>query len=187
MTKRKLLIESLTIPLSRTLIGLCVLLVLGSSGATLQAQTFQIRVLNGRNGRPIANKCTDVAITDKANLRSGTSIETQTDSEGIIKIRLTEQDAELNDQNQRLVCGVFGVLSPVAKYGDTIGIRPFQVFCQEHTPDFSWLGMKLFSTTQVFQDGIATENTCGHVKATAAAGEIILFVRPLTWWEIFKE
>jgi hypothetical protein len=187
MKKRQLFTKSFAVRSFRSLTGLGVLLVFGSPGVTLQAQTFQIRVLNGRNGRPIANKCTNVAITDKGNLRSGTLIETQTDSEGIIKIRLTEQDAELNDQNQRLVCGVFGVLSPVARYGDTIGIRPFQVFCQEHTPDFSWLSMKLFSTKQALQDGIVTENTCGHVKASAAPGEIILFVRPLTWWEIFKE
>jgi hypothetical protein len=187
MKKRQLFTKSFVVRSFASLMGLCVLLVFASSGATLRAQTAQIRVLNGRNGRPIANKCTNVAITDKVNLRSGTLIQTQTDREGIIKIRLTEQDAELNDQNQRLVCGVFGVLSPVAKYGDTIGIRPFQVFCQEHTPDFSWLGMKLFSTTQVLQDGIATENTCGRVKAKATPGEIILFVRPLTWWEIFKE
>ena len=79
-----------------------------------------------------------------------------------------------------------GVINPVVKYGDTIGINTGYVLCQSHTSDYSWLARMDFSTEKVLQSGIVTANTCGKATASPKPGEVTLFVRPLTWWEKVK-
>jgi hypothetical protein len=39
----------------------------------------------------------------------------------------------------------------------------------------------------VLQQGIATPNTCGKATASPEPGDLIIFVRPLTWWEKLKQ
>lgn len=38
----------------------------------------------------------------------------------------------------------------------------------------------------VLQHGVVTANYCGNTTASPQPGEIIIFVRPLTWWEKLK-
>ncbi|HEV2233150.1 MAG TPA: hypothetical protein VGV68_07080 [Terriglobia bacterium] len=114
-------------------------------------------------------------------------LETQTDNNGVITVRLTKEDMEINTQTQRLACGLSGVINPVVKYGDTISIRPGFVLCQPRTPDYSWLAMVDFSTKKVIQSGSITANTCGKATASPKPGELIIFVRPLSWWEKLKQ
>jgi hypothetical protein len=47
--------------------------------------------------------------------------------------------------------------------------------------------MTNFSTEEILQHGVATANTCGKATASPKPGEVILFVRPLTWWEKLKQ
>ena len=108
-----------------------------------------------------------------------------TDRDGVARFYLTDKDAEINTQSQWKNCGDFGVLNPVVNYGDTIGINAGYVLC-ERKSDYSWLLVLRFPTAKVLHDGIVSSDTCGKAKATAEPGEIILFVRPLTWWEKFK-
>ena len=60
------------------------------------------------------------------------------------------------------------------------------VLCESRTPDYSWLAIRTFSTAEVLQHGVVTANTCGKATASPQPAEIIIFVRPLTWWEKFK-
>lgn len=173
--------------ISRSLAGVLVVLVFGSSGSTLGAQTIKIRLVNGRNGRPMADKCIYVGAGDRSNPKSGSLLQTQTDSGGIVSLRLIGEDANTHSHDERLACGLWGVVNPVVKYGDTIDIRPGYVLCQPHTPDYSWLAMVNFSTKKVLESGIVTANACGKAKASPEPGEIILFVRPLSWWERLKQ
>lgn len=86
-----------------------------------------------------------------------------------------------------MVCGLSGVTNPVVKYGDAISIRAGYVLCQPHTPDYSWLVMTDFSTKEILQHGIVGANTCGKATASSKPRELIIFVRPLTWWEKLKQ
>jgi hypothetical protein len=168
-------------------LGLSVLLVLALSGKALRAQIVEIKIVNGRNGHSVANRCMNVWVGDRSNPRATPLLETQTDTNGIIRLRLTDEDAKIDVQSQQLVCGLQGVINPIVKYGDTIGIRAGYVSCQPHTPDYSWLAMTDFTTKQVVQQGIVTTNACGKATASPKPGEVILFVRPLTWWEKLKQ
>lgn len=167
--------------------SLFLLLLLGLCGRVLHAQTVRIKIVDGRNGRPMADKCMSVWVGDRSAPKSRPLLMTQTDENGIVNIRLTKRDPEINNQRQRLTCGLHGVLHPVVKYGDTVSIRTGYVSCQPHRPNYSWLALVDFSTKDVLESGVVTGNACGKAKASPTPGEIVLFVRPLSWWEKLKE
>jgi hypothetical protein len=164
-------------------LGLLLLFV--SFAMTLRAQTMEIKVVNGRNGQPIRDKCMNVWVGDRSSPRSGPLLETQTDTNGVIRLRL--DDSELNVPSQRLACGLSGVINPTLKYGDTVSVRTGYALCQPHTSDYSWLAMTDSSTEEVLKHGIVTPNTCGKATTSPKPGELVIFVRPLTWWEKLKQ
>jgi hypothetical protein len=40
-----------------------------------------------------------------------------------------------------------------------------------------------YAVDDITKNGIVTRNECGNASAAAKPGELILFVRPLNWWE----
>jgi hypothetical protein len=110
-----------------------------------------------------------------------------TDKDGVAQLYLTDKDADVSTQSQPNSCGSFGVVHPVVKYADTIRIVAGYVVCQPHAPNSSWLATMEFSTRQVVQQGVVTANTCGKATASPTPGEVIIFVRPLSWWEKLKQ
>jgi hypothetical protein len=168
------------------MVGLSLLLFC-SFGTALRAQTIEIKLVNGRNGRPIASTCIYLWVGDRSKPSSGPLLQTETDKNGSAILRLTHEHAELNNQSQRLACGLQGIVNPVVEYGDTISVRPGYALCQPHRPDYSWLARTDFSTEEVLQRGIVTANTCGKATASPKPGSVILFVRPLSWWEKLKQ
>jgi hypothetical protein len=79
------------------------------------------------------------------------------------------------------------VANPVVKYADSLQINAGYVLCQPHIGDYSWLKTMDLTTSRVLQEGITMANTCGKPTAAAKPGEVIIFVRPLNWWERLKE
>jgi len=171
----------------RSLLGLFLLFLFGPSGTALHAQTISIKLVDGRNGRPMADKCINVWVGDKSAPKSRPLLETQTDKNGVADLHLAGQDAEVSNQSQQLACGLQGIIHPAVKYGDTITIGSDYMLCQARLPDGSWQALEGFSTKDALRSGIATENTCGKAKGSPTPGEIVLFVRPLRWWEKLKE
>lgn len=157
-------------------------LVAGSLGMSLRAQTIRIKLVNGKNGHPLAGTCVNVWAGSE---RKG-AMAIPTDKDGIARLRLTDKNAEVNIQNQWKGCGLFGVINPVVRYADSIRVNAGYVSCKPHTPDYSWLAMTDFSTKKVIKSGFVTPNACGKAKASPEPGDIIFFVRPLTLWEKLK-
>lgn len=168
---------------ARGAMGLFLLFVLGSAATALQAQTIRIKLVNGRTGRAVAGTCVNVWVGNER--KSAMAIPTGKD--GVASLRLTDQDTEINSQNRWKECGDFGVTDPVVKYASSIRVNAPYVLCQVRQPDHTWLATQSFSTREVLGSGIVTANTCGKAKASPAPGEIVLFVRPLSWWEKLKE
>jgi hypothetical protein len=169
----------------RNVLRLLLPLALFSSGTALCAQTIGIKLVNGRNGRPIAASCVNVGV-GVGNERKKT-IAIPTDKDGIARLRLTDNDDEIDIRDRWKDCGLFGVIKPVVKYDDVLAINVGYVLCQSRTADNSWLAITDLSTKEVFQHGIVTANTCGKATASPKPGEVIIFVRPLTWWEKLKQ
>lgn len=152
-------------------------------GTAVHAQTLRIKLVNGRNGRPIANSCVNVWI---GNARKE-AMAIPTDKDGVAKLRLTENDDEIDVHNKYKSCGDFGVIEPVVNYSDSFRVNAGYVSCQPHRPDYSWLSSQEFSTREVLRSGVVTANACGNAKASPEPGELIVFVRPLTFWEKLKQ
>lgn len=152
-------------------------------GISAQAQTIRIKLVNGRNGHPVAHACVNVGVD---HLEEKHMLAIPTNEDGVAEFRFTDTDAELNTKNPWQRCGDFGVIRPVLKYSERIGINSGYVLCGSRTSDYSWLAVTTFSTPEVLQRGVVTPNTCGNATASPEAGEILIFVRPLTWWEKLK-
>lgn len=161
---------------------LIVLLLVCSSGVLLRAQSIDIKLVNGRNGTPVAHTCIDLGVDHVEHM-----LAIPTDKNGVARFFITDNDAEIDMQKHWEECGNWGVIDPVVRYTDTFGIHVGYVLCQFRKPDYSWLAITKFSMKDVLQHGIVMSNTCGNATASPKPGEVILFVRPLTWWEKLKQ
>ena len=120
----------------------------------------------------MANKWVDLGI---GNIVSMLTI--PTDKEGVAWFRLTDNDAGVNA----------GAANPVVKYNDNFRVHIPFALCQRHGSNHSWLAVTTFSTKRILEQGIVSENTCGKATAAPIPGEVIVFVRPLTFWEELKQ
>lgn len=145
----------------------------------LSAQMVSIKLVNGRNGRPISGGYVNVWVGSKEK----EALPISTDTSGVAQLYLTNHDAEVgkpcpNCSNSK---------TPVMKYDDTLKIQAGYVLCELRKSDYSWLFIMTFPTQKVLEQGIVTANTCGKATASPKPGEVVIFVRPLTWWEKLKQ
>jgi len=158
------------------------LLLFASCAAVLSAQTIQIKLVNGKTGRPVAGACVGVRMK---NARMSVFI--PADKNGVARLRLTQKDNEVDiSYNSKLGCGGNGAINPVFKYDDTMttyttGDNPSCAFPQS-IPNARWKEID-FSTNEVLQHGVISANTCGKVTASPQPGDVTLFVRPRNFRE----
>jgi hypothetical protein len=160
------------------------LLALASCATSVCAQTIEIRLVNGKSGRPVANVCLSVWMTK--DTRATATI--RTNKNGIAQLRLTQKDNEVDiSPNLKLGCGGDGAINPVFKYADSLSIytavdAPSCVF-PENMPKARWKEIDPISTKEVLQHGVVSANTCGKVNRSPQPGEVILFVRSKNFGE----
>jgi hypothetical protein len=148
-----------------------------------QVATIKIKLVNGRNGQPMAASHVNVWVgTERKE-----AIVIPTDGNGVASLQLTVNTAEVNIPKPSNGQGSVVVANPVVKYADSLQINVGYVLCQPHIGDYSWLKTMDVTTSRVLQEGITMANTCGKPTAAAKPGEVIIFVRPLNWWEALKE
>ncbi len=157
--------------------------ILGFREAGLCAQEIKIKFVDGRNGQPLGNNCVNVWVGH--DRKEATAI--PVDSNGVATLRLTADSGEVDTSHEWSGCGLFGVIDPVLKYHDDMGLIFGYVLCQANSGDYSWLMKHEYATKDLVQSGIVTPNTCGKVTAERKPGELIIFVRPLTWLEKLKQ
>jgi hypothetical protein len=150
---------------------------------TVCAQALRIKLVDGRNGHPIANSHVNVWV---GNTRKD-AMAIPTDKDGVATLCLAENDGEADVNERGKACGDIGVINPVVKYHDSFRVNAGYVLCQTNKPDYSWLSIEQFSTKEVLRSGVVTANVCGKAKASAEPGELTIFVRPLTFWEKMKQ
>ena len=150
-------------------------LVLIVLGTTLCAQAVTIQLLDGRSGRPVAATC--VFVRAENDPRSW--IPLLTDKDGIALLRLTD-----DNDNFEKECGSHSAIKAVVKYGDSLllGVDHY-VICQPHTPNYSWGTIQNISTKQLVRQGFVTPNTCGKPAVSPKPGQLVIFIRPFSFWE----
>lgn len=158
------------------------LLLAVSSAFTLSAQTIEVKLIDGRNGHPIANSCVNVWVGNEQK----DALAIPTDNDGVARLRLTDSDAE-NTEDRWKQCGAFGVINPVVRFESSVTINAGYVLCQPQGTDYSWLALKNFPTKEILTEGVVTPNACGKHTARREPGGVIVFVRPLSFWEKLKQ
>lgn len=160
------------------------LLFLISPGMFLSAQTLQIKLVDGRNGHPM------VGTSSYVNVWVGTgrkaAIVVPTNGKGVARIQLTSNPREVNIPNSTN-SGSDVVDHPIVKYDESLQINVPYVLCGSRGSNYSWLKSEKFSTKEILHHGYASPNTCGKITASPQPGQVILFVRPLTFWEKLKQ
>lgn len=166
------------------LLPVSVVVFIALCGSVLGAQEIRIKVLNGRNGRPVTNECVNVWLGD-LSVGSGRSPAAEllipTDKDGLATLRLTRGAAHGVSYRRTTACNGGGQVDPTVGYAATIGVSgDYYVACQAHPPDSPMLP---FSVEKILESGDVSANFCGKIEASPKPGELILFVRPMHWWE----
>lgn len=142
---------------------------------------IHIKVLDGRNGRPVGNECVNVLVS---SMPPGSwALVIATDEEGLALLRLTERASEVGNRQYGSACGGKASIDPVVKYGDTISVLPGSIDCRPHARNNGSSILWRYSLEGVLKSGLDTGNSCGKVQVSPKPGELILYVRPRHWWE----
>ncbi|MGA7524506.1 MAG: hypothetical protein WBW84_18790 [Acidobacteriaceae bacterium] len=160
-------------------------LIFYSSTATLWAQIVEIKLVDGRSGRPIVGEASYVDAWVGTERKEAIAI--PTDADGVARLRLTNDPGQVNIPNPTRDNGSIVVKDPIVKYDDTMAIQVPYALCMRGGSNYSWLAVQHFSTRELLEHGYVSLNTCGKATALQKPGEVVLFLRPLSWWERFKE
>jgi hypothetical protein len=151
---------------------------------SLAAQTLEIKLVNGKNGRPMVGTSAYVNVWVGGERKEAIAI--PMDDKGVARLQLTLNPNEVNVPNST-GHGTIVANHPVVQYDESFRINVPYVVCGSGDGDRSPLGLKNFSTKEVLDHGYASANTCGKVTATPQPGQVVLFVRPLTFMEKMKQ
>jgi hypothetical protein len=110
-----------------------------------------------------------------------------TDRNGVARLQLTLDTGKINIPNPSKDRGSIVVANPVLMYKKSFRINVPYALCASGGSNYSWLKSESFATNQIFQHGYVSPNTCGKATAPPKPGQVLLFVRPLTWWEKLKQ
>ena len=153
-------------------------------GASLSAQTLEITLVDGRNGRPMVGTSSYVSVWVGTERKEAIAV--PTDGKGVARLQLTLNSDEVNIPNSKN-SGSIVVDHPIVNYNESLRINTPYVLCGSGGSEYSWLRSETFSTKEILQHGHVSPNTCGKATVSPQPGQVILFVRPLTWWEKVKE
>lgn len=166
------------------LLKLFVLLFLALPGVSLFAQTLEIKLVDGRNGRPIVSASSYVNVWVGTQRKEAIAI--PVDGKGVARIQLTLNPGEVNIPNSKN-SGSIVLEHPIVMYDDSFQINAPYALCASGGSNYSWLRLAKFSTKEVLSRGYVSPNTCGKNTDSPRPGQLILFVRPLTWREKLKQ
>ena len=166
--------ERLQIVALRTAILSCILFAVAPIGLLAQTATIHIRVLDGRTGKNLSGM--NLTFVDYHNDRDGS---THADLNGrmIVKTSADGDSYVANpDANGVLVFNVLGSSGAwIPCTRQKLYDSNTRTYGSEH----------LYPVSTIVASGLVAHNSCSRRTATAKPGELIIFVRPPTWWEKF--
>lgn len=156
---------------------------------SLHAQEIRIRVLNAHNGKPVPDECVNVFV------HGIVALPIPTDKQGVAVLRAEGEHANPVTMGRGKACNGLATPNPTVGHADSIRISgDYYVACQEYgkagasqsVPFDPEERMPSYSIKRILESGIAASNTCGKFRAEPKPGELILFVRPMTWLEKWR-
>ena len=165
-------------------LNLLVTVLLTMPAMSLAAQTLEIKLVDGRNGRSMVGTSAYVNVWVGGERKEAIAI--PTDDNGVARLQLTLNP---NEENIPISTGHGTIVEkhPVVKYDESFRINVPYVLCGVGEGNHSPLELKNLSTKEVLDHGYASGNTCGKVTASPQPGQVVLFVRPLRFMEKMKQ
>ena len=164
--------ERLQIVVLRTAILSCVLFAVAPE-LLAQATTIHVRVLDGRTGKSLSGQ--NLEFVDYHNPDGST----HADLNGRMIVK-TSADGDSYIANP----DAHGVL-----VFNGLGRNGFWTPCTRHklydSNNQTYGSEHLYSVSTIVASGLVANNNCGKRISTAKPGELVIFVRPTTWWEKF--
>ncbi|AFL88354.1 hypothetical protein Terro_2445 [Terriglobus roseus DSM 18391] len=114
---------------------------------------FRVRLIDGRNGQPIAN--------------------------GHVKLWYDEPSGP----GYEFATGAQGIGLMPAPVGDPLRVLVSSVDYNDCRRPARYAPPRGYNMTEVAKSGVAAENTCGNVAVHTQPGELVFFVRPTRWYE----
>jgi hypothetical protein len=170
-----------------------VLLFVLGCGPLARSQDVHTQVVNARNGKPITDECLNISL----GKWRGAELLAPTNREGIVGLHIKNRQVTA-DTTSPHACNGQAVLGPKFLTNDVESISVIgdvYVVCQEYGNHLSGQPPPLhipsdvvptYRISKIVELGEAAANTCGKFKAQAKPGELILFVRPMSFWEKLK-
>jgi hypothetical protein len=160
----------------------------------LYAQEIDIRVLNGRNGKPVTNECLNISLGSW----HGGDLIAPTNKDGVVVLHFANNQVTA-DPVLPHTCNGTAVLGP--KTGpegmDAITLSgDYYVACQEHgkiipgepaTPNLLKEVMPSYPIRKILDSGLNAANTCGKIRVEAKPGELIFYVKPRSFSERMRQ
>lgn len=153
----------------------------------LHGQEIRIKVLNGRNGKPITKECLNIWVGTLA----GPHLVAATNREGVVVLRVSDDE---------VVAGAGCQGWPVQAAWPTgsegiLATGDYYVVCQEYArftpnpakPKFEAMVPPLYSIKKILESGLSSSNTCGKFRAEPKPGELIFYVRPRSFLEKWRQ
>lgn len=122
-------------------LNLLVTVLLTMPAMSLAAQTLEIKLVDGRNGRPMVGASSYVNVWVGGERKEAIAI--PTDDKGVARLRLTLNPNEVNIPNST-GHGTIVANHPVVKYAESFRINAPYVLCGAGEGNHSWLELKNF-------------------------------------------
>lgn len=125
------------------------------------AQQITIKLIDGRNGRPLKHQVIDVWFGERAN---GYPLQAKTGEDGNTAVGVPRAEKHFV---------VAGEWLADCRGGNKAGK--------------SFIDSNVYDVAQVLTRGVSTQNSCGKAPREPIPGTLTFFVRPMHWWEKMRE
>lgn len=158
--------------------------LVGLPGPLLHAQEIQIKVLNGRDGKPITNECVNVWI----GTVYGAHLVAATNKDGVVVLHVEGRELVADAACPGWPVRASGptVVNAITVAGDKyVACQEYGKFAPGERPTTNSLKDMIpsYPVKEIVDSGLSAANTCGKARATAKPGELVFFERPRGFWE----
>jgi hypothetical protein len=161
------------VTLRKTILSL-ILFAVAPIGLLAQTATIHVRVLDGRTGKNLSGM--NLTFVDYHTDRDGS---THADLNGRMTVKTsTDGDSYVANPDAH---GVL-VFNGLGNNGAWIPCTRQKLY-DSHARTYG--SEHLYPVSTIVASGLVANSNCGRRNATAKPGELIIFVRPPTWWEKF--
>lgn len=152
----------------------CFLVAVAPIGALAQTATIRVRVLDGRTGKNLSGM--DLTFVDYHSDRNGNAHD---DLNGRMDVKTSaDGDSYVANPDAHGVL-VFNVWGRDGYWKPCTRQRLYDSKMQTYGNEY------LYQVSTVVATGLVSKNSCSKKTASPTPGELVIFIRPATWWEKF--